>query len=680
MKAGRSLQTILFTDLVGSTEKASALGDRAWRGLLERHHAIVREELPRWGGREITEAGDGFLALFDNPAQAIVCAATIRDRVGELGLGVRCGLHMGQLESQAGGSAGGIAVHIGARVAGEAGPGEVLVTSAVRDAESGSGFEFEDLGHHALKGVDREWQLFRVTGFPEDVSSLERGAWKRIADRVGSRALVAIAAALLLGLGSYALWRVGPGAAVASEIRSLAVLPLENRTGDPEQEYFVDGMTDAMITELSKLGSVKVISRTSVMRYRGSDKALREIADELGVDGVVEGSVARSASGVRITAQLVHAESDAHVWADAYDGDFSDVLLLQSDVARDIAREIAVTLTPQAEALLAANERVDPETYESYLRGMYHLNKSTPEDFQKGIAYFHEAVEKDPGSALAYAGLAMGYITLAHGPDPPPDVKDKAREAAERAIMLDPDLAEAHSTLATVLTYFDWEWETAEREYKRANELNPNLAMNRYHYAWFLLLFGRLDEAIEEHQRAQELDPLTPLHTAWLGALYNMGGRYDDGIAEARKTLEMDDRFAIGLYVTGESYLGKGMFEEAIEAHEAAVAANPGWRFALGMTYAAAGRRADALGILREIEAEEVTSYGAFQRAWLNMALENIDEAYRWLDYEPHHGWVAWIRVWPSSKIYRGVGLIREDPRFRGLMERMRLPPVTDRG
>ncbi|MGH7544134.1 MAG: hypothetical protein ACREK7_09360 [Gemmatimonadota bacterium] len=680
MKSQRSLQTILFTDLIGSTEKAAALGDRAWRELLERHHAIVRDELRRWGGREVTEAGDGFLALFENPAQAIVCAAAIRDRLGDLGLGVRCGIHMGQLESQAGGSAGGIAVHIGARVAGHAGAGEVLVTSAVRDAESGSGFEFEDLGRHALKGVDREWQLFRVTGLPVDVSGLEPGAWRRIADRVRSRPLVAALVALLfLALGGYALWRLGPGAAVASEIRSLAVLPLENHTGDPEQEYFVDGMTDAMITELSKLGSVKVISRKSAMSYRDTDKPLKEIADDLGVDGVVEGSVARSGDRVRITAQLVHAETDAHVWADAYDGDFSDVLLLQSDVARDIAREIAVTLTPQAETLLAATDRVDPETYEAYLRGMYQLNKSTPEDFRQGIAYLEEAVERDPGNARAYAGLATGYITLAHGPDPA-DVRNKAREAAERAIKLDPDLAEAHSTLAAILTYFDWDWEAAEREYKRANELDPNLAMNRYHYAWYLALFDRLDEAIEEHKRAQALDPLTPLHTAWLGELYNMAGRYDDAIAEARKTLEMDDGNAIGLYVTGMAYLGKGMVEEAVEAHEAAVAVNPNWRFALAGTYLAAGRRADAQRILRELEAEEVSSFGAFQRAWLNTVLGDVDEAFRWLDYEPHHAWVAWVRLWPPPELFPEVDRLRKDPRFQDLMARMRLPmPATVR-
>ncbi len=680
MKTVRSLQTILFTDIVGSTEKAAALGDRAWRELLERHHAIVRDELRRWGGREVTEAGDGFLALFESPAQGIVCADAIRVRVGELGLEVRCGLHMGQIEGQAGGSAGGIAVHIGARVAGQAAPGEVLVTSAVRDAESGSGFEFEDLGQHALKGVDREWRLFRVTGLPDDVSGLERGLWGRIEDRVGSRRLVAVLAVLLLGVGAFALWRTGPGAAVASEIRALAVLPLENRTGDPGQEYFVDGMTDAMITELSKLGSVKVISRKSVMRYRETDKPLQEIAEELGVDGVVEGSVARSGDAVRITAQLVHAGSDTHVWANAYDGDLSDVLLLQSDVARDIAREIAVALTPQAEVLLAASERVDPETYEAYLRGMYYLNKSTPEDFQEGIAHLQEAVERDPGSARAYAGLAAGYVTLAHGPNAA-DVRDKAREAAERAIRLAPDLAEAHLNLAAILTYFDWDWEAAEREYRRANELDPNLAMNHYHYAWYLALFDRLDEAIEEHKRAQELDPLTPLHTAWLGELYNMAGRYDDALAEARKTLDMDDRNAFGLYVTGTAYLGKGMMDEAIEAHEAAVAVNPNWRFALGATYLAAGRRADAVRILREVEAEEVTPFGAFQRAWLNSVLGNLDEAFRWWDYEPHHAWWAWIRIWPPPEIFPGAERLRSDPRFEELMERMGLPmPATARG
>ncbi|MGH7565177.1 MAG: tetratricopeptide repeat protein [Gemmatimonadota bacterium] len=249
-------------------------------------------------------------------------------------------------------------------------------------------------------------------------------------------------------------------------------------------------------------------------------------------------------------------------------------------------------------------------------------------------------------------------------------MRDKAREAAERAIRLDPDLAEAHFTLAAVLTYFDWDWEGAEREYRRANEIDPNLAMNHYHYAWYLALFDGLDEAIEEHKRAQELDPLTPLHTAWLGELYNMAGRYDDGIAEARKTLDMDDRNAIGLYVTGMGYLGRGMIEEAIEAHEAA-----GRQPELEVR-----PRGDVCRGGPESRRRADPPRGRGGGGQLLRVLGNLDEAFRWWDYEPHHAWVAGIRVWPPDLLPE-ANRLRQDPCFQDLMGRMRLPPPgTDRG
>jgi TolB-like protein/Tfp pilus assembly protein PilF len=663
MKSQRLISTVLFTDVVGSTERAAELGDRAWRELQERHHAIVREELRRWGGTEVTEAGDGFFSLFDSPARAIVCACTIRDRVSELGLQIRGGLHMGQIERDPDGSAGGIAVHLGARVEGKAAPGEVVVTSAVRDAESGSGFGFEDLGRHQLKGIPREWRLFRVTGLPDDAAGLAPGVWQRVHHRVGSRRLVVAAVAVVVAVVlGYGVVRVMvPGSAVA-------VLPLENLTGDPDQEFFVDGMTEAMITELSKIGSVRVISRRSVLRYRGSDTPISEIAEELGVDGVVEGSVARSGDQVRITAQLVHAGSDAHVWAESYDGDVGNVLILQSNVARDIAREIEVALTPEEEARLAAGRSVNPKTYEAYLKGMFHLNKSGPEDFQKGMAYLHEAVEMNPGDPLAYAGLALGYATLGHGPDPPPDAWPKAREAAERALKLDPMLAEAHAAMADVKTYYEWDWEGAEEAFLRANELNPSLAMNHYHYAWYLYLFSRMDEAIEEHERAQELDPLTPLHTAYLGALYRVAGRYEDAEREARKTIEMSEESAFGWHVLGNVLRDAGRFEEAIAAHQRAAEIHPARIAALAKTYVIAGRMEEALEILSELEAQDSSPWLALKLAEIHTLLGNIDEAFRWLAYEPPHAFFPWVRVLPRYEP------LWADPRFQEILNRLGLP------
>jgi tetratricopeptide (TPR) repeat protein len=304
---------------------------------------------------------------------------------------------------------------------------------------------------------------------------------------------------------------------------------------------------------------------------------------------------------------------------------------------------------------------------------MFHLGRtadgaSTLEDRKKGLAYLQEAIDNDPGDAHAYAGLAAGYAMLGHGPDPPPDAWPRARAAALRAVTLAPDLAEAHAAMADVKLYYEWDWVGAEQAFQRANQLNPNLAMNHYHYAWYLALVDRLDEAITEHRRAQDLDPLTPLHTAWLGQLYTHGGRYDEAMAEAKKSLDINENFGVGWFVLGNAYTEQGRHDEAIAAQKRAAAINPSWSFALGHAYARAGLIEEATQILAELQARPRTSYNAFALSVLHAALGDLDEAFKWIAYEPHHAWVPWVRVEPHS-----AGLW-DDPRFRSLLDRMKLP------
>ena len=668
-KSRRALATVLFTDIVGSTERASEMGDRAWRELLARHHRIAREEFRRWGGEEVTEAGDGFLSVFGSPARAIACAHAIRGGVRELGLEIRSGLHLGQIEREPSGAAGGIAVHVGARVAGEAGPGEVLVTSAVRDAEAGSGFAFEDLGRRALKGVDREWRLFRVTSLPDDLASLAPGAFERLRRLAGSRRVAVAAVLVLLVAGGYAVWRsLSPEAALASGIRSIAVLPLENLTGDPDQEYFADGMTEALITELSKIGALQVISRTSAMRFKESDKSLPEIAEELGVAGVVEGSVVRDGDRVRITAQLIHAGTDTHLWAESYDGELADVLRLQSDVAREIAREIAIALTPAEEARLASTRPVDPAAYEAYLRGAYHLHQLTPEGIELGLEYLHEAVAEDPGNPLPYAALARGYSLLAsHTPDPPPDAFQRAQAAYERALELDPDIAEAHGAIAERKLYLERDWEGAEESFRRALELNPSLPGARAHYAWYLNLFDRNDEAVAEMRRAVQVDPLTPLWSAWLADIHSFGGDYEGAEEAAERALEVDPEFPWAHASLAYALAGQGRVEEALATLEP-IPPSPYRAPALAQFHALAGDEAAARRISAELAADP-DPLDAISLVIAHAALGEHDEAARWLTYEPAHPWLPWLRTWPL------LGAFREDPRLVQRIQRMGLPP-----
>jgi serine/threonine protein kinase/Tfp pilus assembly protein PilF len=452
-------------------------------------------------------------------------------------------------------------------------------------------------------------------------------------------------------------------------ISSIAVLPFKNLTGDASQDYFVDEIADELIGHLGRIRALRVISFWSTQGYKGAKKPLAEIAKELSADALVEGIVQRVGSSVGLRVRLVKARPEERsLWEKSYDQTITDVLVMYSDVARAISQKINIKLTPQEETRFVSAGRVNPETYKAYLRGMSLLNGSTDEEFKKGMEYLRQAVDEDPADPMAYVGLAYGYVSLGHSPAAPPDAWQQAREAAQRALKLDPNLAEGYANIADVKLYYERDWKGAEQNFKRAMELNPSLAMNHYHYAWYLALMRRMDEAIVEHKRAQELDPLTPLHTAWLGGLYWMEGQYDKAIAEAKKCLKLNDNYALGLLITGFGYAGKGMYEEAIAAHRKAVEINPEWKYALARTYAMAGRKDEARKILVEYEKEEPSAFGAWALAIMYTALGENDKAFQWLNYRPTHGWLPWFSVDPE--FYP----LRTDPRFKELVRKWNLP------
>jgi adenylate cyclase len=517
-----------------------------------------------------------------------------------------------------------------------------------------------------------------------DLRALRKTPLKDLGERAPSRPrrrnVIVAAAGLLVALLALALG-LNPGglrdrifgSAALAPIASIAVLPLEDFSADPDQEYFSDGLTETLIANLAKIGALKVTSRTSVMRYKGTDKPLREIAGELGVDAVVEGSAQRLGDRVRITAQLIDAKTDQHLWAETYDRPFADVLGLQSEVAREIARQINVTVTPEQETRLTSTRKVNPEVYEAYLRGKFYVSQNTPESFEKGMKLLHEAVAIDPAEPLAYAGLAEGYVTLGHGGAEQTDAYPRARAAAEQALKLDPNLAEAGravGALAEVALYYEWDWAKAENLFKRALDLNPSLAMTHYHYAWYLALFDRLDEAIEEHKLARDLDPLRPSNTAWLGGLYVWDGRPDEGIVEAQKSLELNPDFWPGYFVMYLAYFQKGMHEEEMETARRLIELEPlRGNVLLGVTLARTGRRGEALAIAAKLKDAPPT---AFQVAWLHAALGDTDAGIEVLEtaYEAHPTALPWIRVhgWDV------FDPLRDDPRFQDLLRRMNLP------
>ena len=466
------------------------------------------------------------------------------------------------------------------------------------------------------------------------------------------------------------------GRASPARVESLAVLPLENLSGDPEEEYFSDGMTEALISDLAKISALKVISRTSVMQYKGVRKPLPEIARELKVDAVVEGSVMRSGDRVRITAQLIQATTDRHLWAESYERDLQDVLGLQSELARTIAGEIQIKLTPRDEARLAGAGTVNPQAYEAYLKGLYHWNKLTEEGTRKGFEYFHQALQSDPNYAPAHARLAYTFLLAARaGFAPPKEAYPKAKEAALKALELDETLAEAHAALGRVKFLFDWDWAGAERELKRAIELDSNNATAHQVYALYLSGMGRGDEAIAEIQRAQELDPLSLVTSLSVANIFLSARRYERAIDVFRNTLEMDSSFAPAHVGLGYAYQFQGDYNEAVAAFQRAARLSPADPVVingLATVYAKSGRREEAQKLLDELKEMSRRRFVApVYVGTVYAGLGDNNEAMAWLEraYEERDDNLAGARggLWFDG--------LRTDPRFRDLMRRMGLPP-----
>ncbi len=656
----KKLTAIMFTDIAGFTALSAKDEKKAFE-LIEKQRELLMPLVEVHKGHWLKELGDGLLLSFLSSYDAVNCAIELQQAVKEIeDLNLRIGIHQGDIIEKDG-DVFGDDVNIASRIEPFAAVGGIAISDKVdRDISGNPQFTTKYIGEPKLKGVKQEVKVYCITshGLPETkLSEVSAKLEKRSSPWIR----YAVPLIVIMAVGTYFF------TSTEKAISSIAVLPLANMSDDPEQDYFAIGMTEELITELSKISALKVISRQSVMRFKDSELAMSEIASELGVDALIEGSVFRIGDSVRITTQLIHGATDEHLWADRFDRELKNILIMHSEVAKAIAKQIKITLTPQEETLLANARPVNPETYEAYLKGMFYLDKSNPEEFNKGLMYLYEAIEKNPGDPLAYTGLAQGYINIGHGPAPPPGVWEKAQAATHTALKLDSTLTDAHASLARVKLYYEWDWSGAEREFERTIELNPSLVKNRYHHSWFLYLMGRMDEALVEHVLAKELDPLTPLYTAWLGALYLYDGQYEKALEEARKSLELNPDYGTGLLMLGGAYLEMGMPAEAIATHEKMAAVAPWWEYALGVTYARTGNISGAEKILSKLEEADPTPWGAFTLISLNAALDNLDEAFKWLDYEQPHAWIPWVSVLPEFEP------LRSDPRFKEFLQRMDL-------
>jgi TolB-like protein/DNA-binding winged helix-turn-helix (wHTH) protein/Flp pilus assembly protein TadD len=478
-----------------------------------------------------------------------------------------------------------------------------------------------------------------------------------------------------LTLTAFFSWTLYPRTQSVPKIRSLAVLPLENFSGDASQDYFADGMTEELITNLGQIGAIRVISRTSVMTYKGARKPLPQIAAELNVEAVVEGSVLRFGDRVRITAQLIQVPADKHIWSQSYEEDIQDTLTLQNKVARAIAEQIQVTLNRQELAALGGAKAVNPDAYQAYLIGRYYWNKRTGDDLKKAIDYFNQAVEKDPGLATAYSGLADAYALSGdwqYGILSPENAFPKAKAAARKALALDDGLAEAHTSLAFVSDLYDWDWQTAEREYKRAIALNPGYATAHHWYAWHLVVLGRTSEALAEMRKAGSLDPLSPIISAELADVLCIAHLYDESVQQSRKTLAMHPNFAIAHYELAQAFAQKHMHDEAISELRTAIdlsGGSPAFDSELAYVYAVSGRTQEAIKILKDLKkSQERPSSTDAHIAMIYVGLGDQDEAISWLN----KAYAA--RFNPSILMRPAFDPLRSDARFQDLLRNIGLP------
>ena len=675
----RELAAIMFSDIAGYTAIMGRDEERAMRALAE-HRALLRMLLPKFNGRMLGEIGDGTLTSFHSASEAVNCArqaqAALKDSPD---LQLRIGIHLGDVLFTDD-NAWGDGVNIASRIHALAVPGSICVSASVYDEiRNKPGMVAKNLGQKRLKNVSRPIGVYVLS---EDPDSATAAAPSILTSALARRVALASIGAITIAALVYFVAMRKPFAPLSSTapvggphlIRSIAVLPLDNYSGDPNQEYFSDGMTDELTTDLANISALRVISRGSVMRYKGAHRPpTPEIAKALNVDAVVEGSVVRVGDKVRITAQLIDAPADKHLWARSFERDSRDVLALQDELASAIAKEINVQLTPTEQARLTSAPTVNPEAHDAYLKGRYFINRPSEENLKKAIAQFEEALRLDPNFAPAYSGLSDAYVWagLNEGVFTAAEAMPKAKATAEKAVQLDDTSAEAHTSLAVFKFNYEFDWAGAEREFQRAIELNPSYAFAHEQFGMALAFQGlRLDESLAEGKRATELDPLSPqvlLDTTWALAYQ---GKYQAAIEQANRARDIDPAFFGPPFQIGWIDIQAGKFSDAIpELQKAnAMGSPPGFAALLGYAYGASGDRVKASAMIEELKHRSLHGYVApFNLAIVHLGMGDRERALDELE-KAHAADSPWMT---GLKMDRVFDPLRSQPRFIALMKKL---------
>jgi len=635
----RRLAAVMFTDIVGYSSLTQK-NERLALELLEEHRKIVRPIVARHNGREIKTMGDAFLIEFGSALKATQCAIDMQKTLHshneqsavERGIHLRIGIHLGDVEQRQSDVLGD-AVNIASRIEPLAEADGICISEQVYDqVRNKINCPIENLGPRQLKNIE----------YPIDVHRI--------------------------------LWEKDETVKLSLDKKRIAVLPFLNISPDPKDEYFADGLTEELIARLSMISGLKVIARTSIMRYRGTAKSVREIGRELESGSVLEGSVRKAADRLRVTAQLIDATTQEHLWVQNYDRQLEDVFAIQGEVAQNVADALKTQLLVEERQKIEKKPTGNISAYTFYLKGRYYWNERNKESLEKAIKYFEEAIKRDPEFALAYSGIVDSYVVLAdHGYIAPSEGYAKAKSAAMKALELDDTLAEAHTSLANTLAY-QWDWIRAEEEFAKALRINPNYATAHHWYSILLAYLGRLDEAIKELKIAEELDPLSPMIRSYGGLVYLAARQYDIAMKELDAALELDPNFVPAHGNRIDVYLAKSKFEEALAETERVLPffqpLSAAMKAELGSIYAASGRIEEAKQILQECEEasahERPEDVNPQMLAIIHYKLGNKDRAFEWLEkaFEAHTITPFMVRLWPR------FDEISSDPRFDELMEK----------
>ncbi len=636
----------MFTDIVGYSSLSEQNESLALK-LLSEHRNLLRPLFLKYNGKEVKTIGDAFLVEFSSTLEAVSCACEIQKLIhlrnsnlpSEQRIELRIGIHLGDVIHELG-DVYGDAVNIASRIEPFAQPGGVSISEQVfAQVKNKTESSVISIGKQRLKNIQEPVAIYRIV-FP----------WDEYRERENRAAISDL------------------------DKHRIAVLPFDNISPDSNDEYFADGMTEELISTISKIRDLKVIARTSVMRYRGADKSIDVIGQELKVGTVLEGSVRKSGEKLRITVQLIDSKSNEHLWAETYDREFKDIFAIQSDISERVAGALKVKILQFERKVIAKRSTGVVEAYALYLKGRYHWNKRTNEGLKNAIKYFNEALAKDPAYALAYSGLADSYALLALFEFiSPRDAFPNARANAEQALKLNPDLAEAHISLGLVSFQYDWDWKEAEREFERGVKLNPNYPPAHQFFGDYLKAMGRFEEALVEMRRAQELDPLSVSISTGVGHVLYLSRQYDLAIEQYGKALELDPKFVQAHLWFGRPYLQKGMFVEAISELKKAVDLSSGSTISLavlGHAYASAGKREEALEIVEKLVERSKQQYiPSYWIAMIYIGLADRENAFVWLEraYQERSSWLVWINVEPR------FDTLRVDPRYASLVSKMKL-------